>query len=1330
MCVVAIHGLDDPLYHGPTPTMKALNLIPDFIYGNDLTKNNPFFENDPTAKDMPYNEYDASAHSRTTEFDGKPTKEHETCGEYCANVHVHENITKVATAMNFEGNGSKAEVIWDTGATLCVTPHLSDFATPPTPSPETHILKGLAKGLSINAVGTVQWTCTADDGAPYVILAPGYHVPASERRLLSPQAFLQKEYQQHGTEMNACQNWQGLYLNCPDGRRVSMPYNERNNLPTLYISTQQQTPDLDVELSLCVLDEANQNLTEGQKELLRWHYRFGHTNFTNTQRLLKSGALGHSPLQQAASRCAQPKCASCQYGKARRRPTTPPIRHEKPPSSIKSDDLFPGKKVSMDHFVVKEKGRLFESKGKTPTNSMYSGGCLFYDHHSGHIHVEFQVNLTATETIQAKQSYERQQFDKGVVVHAYHTDNGTFKAREYTKAIYDQKQSITFSGSGAHHQNGVAERAIGTIFSIARTMIIHAAIRWPEVIEANTWPMAISYAVWLYNHMPKYNGMSPLDLLCKTTIPRHILKEAHVFACPSYLLVPSMREGKRVPKFETRSRRGVFMGLSAKHASTVPLIMNLSTLTITPQFHVVFDDWFTSVNSTRPDEPISDLVWNDLFENSRYQYFFDDDDDVELDSEWLTENERAQREHQDRDTQIRQHQRKEAQPKFPEQEAVEKDSTIHEEPPDEAPPQSPREKIPPAEIPPTDQEESPTGELPSSPTPRRSGRQRQPPKRLGFGYTAETIHKQQVHATAMVSTLMDRLANAEPRNRAGTYRSLLSTYLREGHADYGDPIAYAAATGSADPDTFRYHEAMKETDWEEFGAAATQEIATLEKLGAWKEILRSKVPKDKRVLNGTWVFRRKRFPDGKLRKHKARYCVRGDQQVAGIDYFETYAPVTSWTTVRLLLTLSIVANLESVQVDYTNAFAQADLPKGEETFMEIPQGFYGSDPDKDMVLELKKSLYGLAQAPRVFYDHLAKNLTTRGFTTCLEIDPCLWIHEEKGLVCLVYVDDCLFFGKDRNKINEVIKDLEKDMPLTREDSVTAFLGIDIKTKDGVHNLTQPKLIERIIEATGLENANTVDTPATPAPLGTDLEGAPFKEDWHYASVVGMLMYLANNTRPDIAFAVHQCARFTHHPKASHAQAVKRIGRYLLGTKDKGLFLRPSKELCIDCYVDADFAGLYGYEDDQDPVSVKSRTGYVLTLANCPLLWASKLQTEITVSTMESEYVALSQSMRDVIPMRRMVTKVCDIVLGKGNYVGRMHSKIFEDNIGALQLARAPRITPRTKHFSIKYHFFREHVKQGQVKLFKIDTKNQLADIFTKGLTKVLFEELRKKLMGW
>jgi hypothetical protein len=192
---------------------------------------------------------------------------------------------------------------------------------------------------------------------------------------------------------------------------------------------------------------------------------------------------------------------------------------------------------------------------------------------------------------------------------------------------------------------------------------------------------------------------------------------------------------------------------------------------------------------------------------------------------------------------------------------------------------------------------------------------------------------------------------------------------------------------------------------------------------------------------------------------------------------------------------NVIANLESIQVDYTNAFAQADLPKGEETLIEPPQGFYGSNRNEDTVLELKKSLYGLSQALRVFYDHLTKNLKKRGFTTCIEVDHCLWVHTEKGIVCLVYIDDCLFFGRNKDKINEVVKDLEEDMPLTREDSVTEFLGIDIqKPCQGVYNLTQPRQIERVIEALGLENANTVDTLALSDPRGTNLEGAPFKEE--------------------------------------------------------------------------------------------------------------------------------------------------------------------------------------------------------------------------------------------
>lgn len=131
----------------------------------------------------------------------------------------------------------------------------------------------------------------------------------------------------------------------------------------------------------------------------------------------------------------------------------------------------------------------------------------------------------------------------------------------------------------------------------------------------------------------------------------------------------------------------------------------------------------------------------------------------------------------------------------------------------------------------------------------------------------------------------------------------------------------------------------------------------------------------------------------------------------------------------------------------------------------------------------------------------------------------------------------------------------------------------------------------------------------------------------------MLLYLTNNSRPDIAYAVHQCARFTHDPKASHAEGVKRIIRYLQGTKDKGILLRPDGSQGVDCYVDADFAGLSKSEDSQDPISVKSRTGYLITFLGYPLSWSSKLQTQIALSTMEAEYIALSTALREIIGLR-------------------------------------------------------------------------------------------------
>ena len=182
-------------------------------------------------------------------------------------------------------------------------------------------------------------------------------------------------------------------------------------------------------------------------------------------------------------------------------------------------------------------------------------------------------------------------------------------------------------------------------------------------------------------------------------------------------------------------------------------------------------------------------------------------------------------------------------------------------------------------------------------------------------------------------------------------------------------------------------------------------------------------------------------------------------------------------------------------------------------------------------------------------------------------------NHDKKISCLVYIDDVVWVAPDQQWIDKVLELLKDEFEMTVEGDVTAFLGIQFKHLSGGEiEMQQIGHIERVLKATGLQDCNPDKTPTSQKPLGTDKNGPEFVEQWSYSSVVGMLLYLAANSRPEIAYAVHQCARFTHNPKASHRAAVKRICHYLHGTKMKGLILKPSKQLTVDCFVDADFTG--------------------------------------------------------------------------------------------------------------------------------------------------------------
>ena len=223
------------------------------------------------------------------------------------------------------------------------------------------------------------------------------------------------------------------------------------------------------------------------------------------------------------------------------------------------------------------------------------------------------------------------------------------------------------------------------------------------------------------------------------------------------------------------------------------------------------------------------------------------------------------------------------------------------------------------------------------------------------------------------------------------------------------------ASAIHDPDSPTLHEAISGVHREEFLDAMMKEIQELEEHGTWTVIKRSSLPKDINVLPSTWAFKIKRYPDGRLRKFKARFCVRGDKQIEGIDYFEKYAPVCSWSTVRLVMAIALQRGWATKQIDFENAFVQA-LLKGN-VYIKCPPMF-APEGDRECVMKLNKSLYRLVQAPLAWYEHLQAGLLKLGFTPS-KIDPGLYFGN--GMIVLSYVDDCLFFGPDKNKIDDIIQ---------------------------------------------------------------------------------------------------------------------------------------------------------------------------------------------------------------------------------------------------------------------------------------------------------------------
>jgi len=1268
----------------------------------------------------------------------------------------------------------------DTGCSKIATFDKGDFTEGTFQSSSGTYMGGIASGLAILGEGTVRYEVLDNLGRIRVFEGSGVLVEGLPVRLLPPQRLMPTRslgsYSINGEDG-------GFFHFASDGGTVATPLDPASGLPFLLLfrHVDEAAKNFEQGLYSCVTQENNQNLTPGQKAALRWHYRLGHVAMPVVSWLARRNLLGPLSSRIASLGDTQcPSCASCTYAKQVRRPTgsTRTTARAEAVGGIQHGKLSPGDQIAVDQFEVSKRGRLFKSGGREKDVEKFCGGTIFIDVATGLTKVYFQVSLGAEDTIRSKLAFERFALSCDVVVSGYRTDNGIFTKLEFLKEIEDNHQHLTVSGVGAHHQNGVAERGIRTVVTKARSQLLHAQLRWPEQTPSDLWPMAMQHSEHLLNVIPSasLDGFSAEERFCRSLKSTDQLRELHVWGCPAYVLEPTLQDGRKLPKWQPRSRRGQFVGWSPLHSSKVALVRNLVTGRISPQFHVVFDDWFETVHCAEDTDVPPE--WDVIVTNSHFESNVDavDLESFELADEWLSKEELMAR-RASANPGSRSVIETTAPSQSPASPAPTARSPSAPDPPPPVPPVSPADPPPPPVSPRSldssfASEASPSPDLLSSvrrqrrgsvslpaaaaPPPavdgplRRSTRARAPPNRLSYarpgivddGVTGFLTLLSYVRERAAVKDLSAECVVA--------YWTLLhmnpdSDELESAQAFF-TPMAFAAAmkrrTKTPDPDTPSYRDAMSGPHREEFIKAMSVEISQLVEKETWHHaMLRSHVPAGHKVIPLTWVFRIKRLPNGELNKFKARICVRGDLQD---DDRETYAPVVKWPTIRTVLAFAVKNQFHTRQLDFVNAFVQAAMPDGEDVYVGLPPGIHMEGHDRDStVLKLRKSLYGMTRSPLLWFMTLKKALMTLGYDQSPN-DQCLFINRSSRSIVLVYCDDCLCFGPTAQPLDDLLSGLRQQGLILDEQSVSedvyAYLGIEVNLHGDVVELKQVGLIDKILRTVGMDGPQVTanDVPAKEQALGKELDASPFDEPWEYSSVIGMLLYL-ENTRPDIQFAVNQCARFMQNPRVPHARAVKKICRYLKGTRDKGLCFKatpsdPTKPIRVDCFVDASFAPCWDVGDPSDSDAGRSRSGWIIKLDDCPIAFASRKQGEAALSTVEAEYLALSMAMRELIWIRRIVLEVASGFNVSYNKTSVVHSTVWEDNQGCIAVSKRPDLTARTRHIVTKYHHFKDNIgvdADGDgIEIAYCPSKQMEADIMTKGVKRELFIPLRDSLMGW
>lgn len=515
-----------------------------------------------------------------------------------------------------------------------------------------------------------------------------------------------------------------------------------------------------------------------------------------------------------------------------------------------------------------------------------------------------------------------------------------------------------------------------------------------------------------------------------------------------------------------------------------------------------------------------------------------------------------------------------------------------------------------------------------------------------------------------------------------------------------------SSTTSSEPRTHK--QALSMPDAHQWKLAMEDEYTSLLQNNTWNVVLR---PHGKKILSTRWVFKKKLAPDGSVAKYKARFVVRGFTQVEGQDYDETYASVVKATSYRLLFALQARYGWKCHQMDVKTAFLHGDIEH--DLYIQPPEGF---PHPADHVLHLNKALYGLKQSPRQWAIHLSNFLTDNGWVPS-KYDPCIFIHQgPRPMFIDAYVDDIKIFAETDAEIESTKALLNSKFSMTDLGSCSYYLGLHVEQRDnGDIHLHQAAYIHQVLERFGMLDIHPCHIPMrTDCKLTKNLDAPKSKAFITlYQSKVGSLLYLSCIARPDIAEAVGVVSRFNSNPGDPHMAAVDHILAYIKATPTLGLHYASGNQSNLHAYSDADWGGCKD--------TARSTSGWVVMLSGAPISWSSKRQKAVALSTCESEYIAAHKAAQELVWLTGLLQE-----LGMHD-IATSNVPLHMDNEAALKLTRNPEFHDRSKHINIKFHYLRELNLAGVISTRYVNTKDNLADLFTKPLPRDPFKSLVLRL---